>query len=57
MNLVTALQHLLFIVLESLINLEHKHEMVTSISVEFFLRLLQTEQKHIGKWRAAIEVE
>ena len=57
MNLVTALQHLLFFVLESLFNLEHKHEMVTSISVEFFLRLLQTEQKHIGKWRAAIEVE
>ena len=38
-------------------NLEPKHEMVTAISVEVFSRVLQTEQKHIGKWREAIEVE
>ena len=42
--------------LESLLNLEQKHEMVTAISVEVFAGVLQTEQKH-GKWREAIEAE
>ena len=41
--------------LESLLNLEQRHEMVTAISVELFPGVLQTEQKHIGKWREAIE--
>ena len=41
--------------LESLLNLEQKHEMVTAISVEVFPGLLQTEQKYIRKWRGAIE--
>ena len=31
--------------------------MVTAISVELFTGVLQTEQKHIGKWREATEVE
>ena len=31
--------------------------MVTAISIEVFPGVLQTEQKHIGKWREAIEVE
>ena len=31
--------------------------MITAISVEVFPGVLQTEQKHIGKWREAIEVE
>ena len=39
------------------LNLEQKHEMVTAISVEVFPGVLQTEQKHIGKWREAIEAE
>ena len=43
--------------LGSLLNLEQKHEMVTAISVEVFPRVLQTEQKHIGRWREAIEAE
>ena len=43
--------------LESLLNLEQKHEMVTAISVEVFPGVLQTEQKHIGNWREAIEAE
>ena len=43
--------------LESLLNLEQKHEMVTAISVEVFPGGLQTEQKNIGKWREAIETE
>ena len=43
--------------LKSLSNLEQKHEMVTAISVEVFPRVLETEQKHIGKWREAIEAE
>ena len=43
--------------LESLMNLEQKHEMVTTISVEVFPRVLQTEQKYIGNWREAIEAE
>ena len=36
---------------ESLLILEQKHEMFTVISVEVFPRVLQTKQKHIGKWR------
>ena len=43
--------------LESLLNLEQKHEMVTAISVEVFPGVLQTEQKYIGKWSEAIETE
>ena len=43
--------------LESLLNLEQKHEMVTAISVEVLPGILQTEQKHIGRWREAIEAE
>ena len=43
--------------LESLLNLEQKHEVVTAISVEVFPGVLQTEQKYIGKWREAIETE
>ena len=31
--------------------------MVTTISVEVFPGVLQTEQKYIGKWREAIEAE
>ena len=57
-NLVTALGfYSMFVSLESLLNLEQRHEMVTAISVEIFPRVLQTEQKHIGKWREAIEAE
>ena len=43
--------------LESLLNLEQKHETVTAISVEVFPVVLHTEQKYIGKWREAIEAE
>ena len=51
-NLMTALRfYSMFGSLESLFNLEQKHEMVTAISVEVFPGVLQTEQKHIGKWR------
>ena len=57
-NLVTALGfYSMFGSLESLLNLEQTHEMVTAISVEVFPGVLQTEQKHIGKWREAIEAE
>ena len=57
-NLVTALGfYSKFGSVESLLNLEQKHEMVTAISVEVFPRVLQTEQKHIGKWKEAIEAE
>ena len=57
-NLVTALGfYSMFGYLESLLNLEQKHEMVTAISVERFPGVLKTEQKHIGKWREAIEAE
>ena len=57
-NLVTALGfYSLFGSLESLLNLVQKHEMVTTISVEVFTGILQTEQKIIGKWREAIEAE
>ena len=38
-------------------NPEQKHEMVTAISVEVFPGVLQTEQKHIERWREAIEAE
>ena len=57
-NLVTALGfYSMFSSLESLLNLEQRHEMVTAISVDVFPGVLQTEQKHIGKWREAIEAE
>ena len=39
--------------LVSLLNLEQKHEMVTTISVE----MLQTKPMYIGKWSEAIEAE
>ena len=56
--LVTALGfYNMFGSLESLLNLEQKHEMVKAISVEVFPGVLQTEQKYIGKWREAIETE
>ena len=42
---------------ESLLIQEQRHEMVTVISVEVFPRVLQTKQKHIGKWREAIDVK
>ena len=57
-NLVTALGfYSMLSSLESLLNLEQKHEMVTAISVEVFPGVLQTEQKYIGKWRETIETE
>ena len=57
-NLVTALGfYSMFGSLESLLNLEQKHEMVTAISVKVLPRVLHTEQKHIGKWRESIEAE
>ena len=57
-NLVTALGfYRMFDSLESLLNLEQKHGMVTAISVEVSPGVLQTEQKHIGKWREAIKAE
>ena len=57
-NLVTALGfYSMFGSLESQLNIEQKHEMVIAISVEVFPGVLQTEQKHIGKWREAIEAE
>ena len=58
MNLVTALEfYSMFSSLESLLNLEQRHEMVTAISVEVFPGVLQTVQNYIGKWREAIETE
>ena len=49
-NPVTALGfYSMFGSLESLLNLEQKHEMVTAISVEVFPGVLQTEHKHIGE--------
>ena len=58
MNLVTALGfYSMFGSLDSLLNLEQKHEMVTAISVEVFPGALQTEQKYIGKWKEAIEAQ
>ena len=57
-NLVTALGfYSMFGTLESPFNLEKKHEMVTTISVDVFPGVLQTEQKYIGKWREAIEAK
>ena len=57
MNLVTARGfYSMFGSLESLLNLEQKHDIVTAISVEVFPGVLQTEQKHIGK-REAIKAE
>ena len=57
-NLVTALGfYSMFGSLESLLNLEHKHELVMAISVEVFPGVLQTEQNHIEKCREAIEAE
>ena len=57
-NLVTALGfYSRFGSLESLLNLEQKYEMVTTISVEVFPGVLQTEQKYIGKLREAIEAK
>ena len=57
-NLMTALGfYSMFGSLESLLNLEQKHEMVAAISEEVFPGELQIEQKHIGRWREAIEAE
>ena len=57
-NLVTALGfYSVFDSLESLLNLEQKHEVLRTISVEVFPGVLQTEQKYFGKWREAIEAE
>ena len=57
-NLVTALGfYSIFGSLESLSNLEKKHEIVKAVNVEVFMGVLQTEQNHIGKWREAIKVE
>ena len=57
-NLVTALGfYSMFGSLESLLNLEQTYEMVTAISVEVVPGVLQTAQKHIGRWREAIEAE
>ena len=57
-NLVIALGfYSMFGSLESLLNLEQKHEMFMAISVELFPGILQTELKHIRKLREAIEVE
>ena len=57
-NLVTALGYCsMFGSLESKLNLEQRHVMVTAISVELFPGVLQTEQKHIGNWREAIDAE
>ena len=58
MNLMTALGfYSMFGSVEFLLNLEQKHEMVTAINLEVFPGVLQTAQKHIGKWREAKEVE
>ena len=57
-NLVTALGfYSMFGSLESLLNLEQKHEIITAISVEVVPGVLQTEQKLIRRWREAIEAE
>ena len=56
--LVTAIGiYSMFGSLESLLNLEQKNEMVTAISVEVSPGVLKTEQKYIGKLRAAIKAE
>ena len=55
MTLVTAIGfYSMFDSLESLLNLEPKHEVVATISVEVFQEVFQTKQSHIGKWREAI---
>ena len=57
-NLVTALGfYSIFGSLESLLNLERKYEIVTTIRVEVFPEVLQTEQKYFGKWRESKKVE
>ena len=57
-NLVTELGfNSMFGSLESLFDLEQKHEMVTAISVEVFSGVLQTEQKHIGNRREATDAQ
>ena len=57
-NLVTAQGFYgMFGSLESLLNLEQKHEMIPIISAEVFPGVLQAEQKYIGRWREAIEAE
>ena len=57
-NLVTALGfYSMFGYLESLLNLKQNHEMVTAINVEVVPGVLQTEQKHKGRWRESIEAE
>ena len=57
-NLVTALRfYSMFGSLESLLNLEQKHDVVTAISVEMFPGVLQTEHKYIGEWKETIEAE
>ena len=55
MTLVTAIGfYSMFDSLESLLNLEPKHEVVATIIVEVFQEVFQTKQSHIGKWREAI---
>ena len=57
-NLVTALGfYSMLCSLESLLNLEQNHEMVTAISVDIFPGVLQTKQKYIEKWREVIEAK
>ena len=51
-NLVTEIAfYCVFGSQESILGLEQKLEMVTAISVEAFLGVLQTEHKYIGRWR------
>ena len=58
LNLVTALGfYSMFGSLETPLNLEQKHEMVTTISAEVFPGNLQTKKNYIGKWRETIEAE
>ena len=58
MNLLTALGfYSMFGSLETMLGLEHKHEIVTAISVEAILGVLHTEQIYIGRWREVIEKE
>ena len=49
-NLGTALEfYSMFGFLESMLNLEQKHDMVSTINVEVFPEVLQIEQKNIGR--------
>ena len=58
LNLVTALGfYSMFGSLETPLNLEQKHEMITTISAEVFPGNLQTKKNYIGKWRETIEAE